>query len=288
MLMGGGACYEQILKLCQSTDEILRAITTPSQIPVATGDLRLHQLALLEILKRFTTFLDEKGIEYWLYAGTLIGAIRHKGFVPWDDDIDIAMTRENYKKTLENIDEFCKDGLFCVDGDLLRIFYKETPLQIDVFPFDFGNSTELPQDDEYAKLVAQFWDFFNAIPFDWSLYRNPKSSNMPQEYKIKYEIHYKDEILQNKPIPQKAFLFQSYHSVAVIRALHLYDEIFPLKKITFEGYEFSCPNNSYIFLHKLFGDFMNLPNTLYHHNMGRNLTEEHVEQYQKLLNKGLI
>lgn len=284
MLMGGGACLEQILEFCQSSNE-LRATTLPSQIPTATGDLRLHQLASLEILKRFTDFLDKKGIEYWLYAGTLIGAMRHKGFVPWDDDIDIAMTRLDYERVLENIDEFCKDGLFYVDGDLLRIFYKETPLQIDIFPFDFGNSTKMPQDDEYEKLIEKMWEFFNTIPFDWSLTRTVNVGDIPQECKITYKTHYKNEILQNKPIPQKAYLFQSYHSVAGVRALHSYNEIFPLKKMMFEGYEFSCPNNSYIFLHKLFGDFMNLPNTLYHHNMGRNLTEEDIKHYQKLLGK---
>lgn len=59
----------------------------------------LHK-SLLEILDDFDIFCKENNIEYSLAYGTLLGVVRHKGFIPWDDDLDVMMTRENYKKFL--------------------------------------------------------------------------------------------------------------------------------------------------------------------------------------------
>jgi len=55
----------------------------------------------LNILLSFHQFCADNGIRYSLAAGTLIGAVRHKGFIPWDDDIDVAMPREDYEKLLQ-------------------------------------------------------------------------------------------------------------------------------------------------------------------------------------------
>lgn len=58
-------------------------------------------LCLTEILKEFDRVCKENNLRYYLFAGTLLGAIRHKGIIPWDDDIDVAMPRADYNKLLE-------------------------------------------------------------------------------------------------------------------------------------------------------------------------------------------
>lgn len=63
--------------------------------------LRQLQLTMLEILKVFDKFCREHDLKYSLYAGSLLGAVRHKGFIPWDDDLDVCMSRSDYEKFLK-------------------------------------------------------------------------------------------------------------------------------------------------------------------------------------------
>lgn len=63
--------------------------------------LRKLQLTQLDILKVIDKFCKDNNIEYSLYGGTLIGAVRHNGFIPWDDDLDIAMSRTQYNKFIK-------------------------------------------------------------------------------------------------------------------------------------------------------------------------------------------
>ena len=71
-----------------------------SEIPKATGTLRKIQLANLKMLQIFDNLCKDNGLEYWLDFGNLLGAVRHKGFIPWDGDIDICMPRKDYQKFL--------------------------------------------------------------------------------------------------------------------------------------------------------------------------------------------
>ncbi len=70
--------------------------------------LRELQLFALDILKEIHAFCEERGLRYAVAYGTLIGAVRHKGFIPWDDDIDIVMPRPDYERFLR---EFRSDRL---------------------------------------------------------------------------------------------------------------------------------------------------------------------------------
>ena len=64
-------------------------------------DLRKLQLEELKILKMFRDICEENNLRYFLLGGTLLGAIRHDGFIPWDDDVDVCMPREDYEKFLK-------------------------------------------------------------------------------------------------------------------------------------------------------------------------------------------
>ena len=81
-----------------STVNQMKTIVTPSMVMI--DDKTLHQLQaiLLTILDDITGFCEEEGIEYVLSGGSALGAVRHQGFIPWDDDIDIDMPRPDYDR----------------------------------------------------------------------------------------------------------------------------------------------------------------------------------------------
>jgi len=80
-------------------------------------ELRKMQLLQLDMIAEVDRICRKYDIPYIIYGGTMIGAIRHKGYIPWDDDADIGMLRENYEKFKSHIDELNPDTCFFQDHD---------------------------------------------------------------------------------------------------------------------------------------------------------------------------
>lgn len=123
-------------------------------------ELKEIQIRCLDILKATVKLLDDNDLTYFLCGGTLLGAIRHEGFIPWDDDVDIAMPRKDYEKLLElgsglidgryQIQHYSLQGkdkklhfhtiqVVDLQASVMREWTSETErinLWIDVFPLD--------------------------------------------------------------------------------------------------------------------------------------------------------
>ena len=73
--------------------------------------LRQHQLKMLDILIVIDGICKKHGIKYWISDGTLLGAVRHGGFIPWDDDLDIQMMRKDFKHFIKIISKELPENL---------------------------------------------------------------------------------------------------------------------------------------------------------------------------------
>ncbi len=111
-------------------------------MPKAPEPRRSYQLIMNSILQRIRKICEENDIEFFLLAGTLIGAVRHKGFIPWDDDIDIGMFRDQYyrfKSAIKN-DDIIEVDNYCNSGGEIYIKVKlkaSTVFFVDIFLFEY-------------------------------------------------------------------------------------------------------------------------------------------------------
>ena len=149
---------------------------------VNSKDLRKLQFCQLKILKEVHRICVKNNIKYFLSDGTLIGAVRHHGFIPWDDDLDIGMLREEYEKFCEICKTDLSDDYFfqTIDTDncyanpfgkmLLNgtVFIeanaeksnKVTGVNIDIFPYDYIPNEKYKQKihDKFARLLKNsYW-----------------------------------------------------------------------------------------------------------------------------------
>lgn len=93
-----------------STFELFKRLgKIDGSIELSTDQLKELQLCLLDMLKDVDKFCKKEGIQYYLSGGTALGAFRHKGFIPWDDDLDINMTRKDFSAFFESFEKAFPD-----------------------------------------------------------------------------------------------------------------------------------------------------------------------------------
>jgi lipopolysaccharide cholinephosphotransferase len=213
-------------------------------------DLRKAQLVMLRMLKIFDYLCRKNNIDYWVNFGTLLGAVRHEGFIPWDADIDIGMTRESYNK-------FVEIGVPQLPNDIFFQNSKTDP------HYPAANIIEAKLRDKYSNYVE--WQeknpkskWHNGIQLDIFIYDKWLSKT-----KSIFEIQKKMII---RSLLFKKFLGFFYKLIkvkhyAVPECIVFFnkDDLFPLKILEFEGVLVPAPKNYEKYLQKVFGNYMKLP-----------------------------
>lgn len=249
-------------------------------------DLRSCQMEAKKILLNFHQLCTRFGLRYYLTAGTLLGAVRHQGFIPWDDDIDIAMPRRDYEYFVRNclplldrqyfFQDYRSEPNFPydfakirkrgtrTDEPLLGCIDMEQGIYIDIFPLD-----RCPDHDRIATL------FFKAI----ELLSCALLAQVSREFVCNYQkrgARFLWRLLSRLPrrllfalrglVHGAASLFSSGKRLCTVGGRHGFPrETYAAEwfertvELTFEGTPFFAPNGWKNVLNNMYGDYMRLP-----------------------------
>ncbi len=232
--------------------------------PTRNSDLRIMQECDALLLALFDKVCKKHNLVYWLSYGTLLGAVRHKGFIPWDDDMDVAMPRSDFNR-LQMIleEELAPLGFtisdFNVPSKLIGLGYKhlQTGTWVDIFPVDTYKSSQ--------SLECCYHDLEEKVNI-YKLYYEKNKSNADNAA---------IDAFRDKMFAQPgthSILFHGLEYDAPLKEVLLFDEedVFPLSTLTFEGVEVPVPCRYNKYLTTIFGDYMSFPRSgILLHDEGR-------------------
>ena len=248
------------------------------------SDLREAQLRMLGLLKFLDDICKKNGLEYWLDSGTLIGAARHGGFIPWDDDVDVCMMKKDADKlktimgskiwedhiALQNHDTdsnyFHPSWMTLRDTKseyIIDQYYqsiiKYKGFQVDIFIIEEG----IPHN--VLKLSSKIYNLFVTAPLMGRHKLKFLRPIVPLNYSILTNIMHPILSIFKKDKSEKI----SYGLGAGFLKEQYKNTVFPLTQIEFEGHSFMCPNNVEAYLTKLYGNWECLPNkeNIHTHNV---------------------
>lgn len=237
-----------------------------------TNEIRL---IMLDILKYIDSLCKENNLEYYLYGGTLLGSIRHKGFIPWDDDLDICMPRPDYNKLIKIMQDTNEEySLKCIENSKKEYNYcfakmiknntvviekgkfqgEELGVWVDIFPLD-GVGNDLKKARELVK---------NNKRFVKQILMLEEGKKLNTKGKIFYYLGRKNI---NRIFKHYTKKHSFYNSKYVADISDVADDIWIFNKKSFEGgekglfegIEFNIPKDSDDILKTLYGNYMELP-----------------------------
>ncbi len=242
--------------------------------------LRQAQLVMTRMFKIIDHICRTHQLRYWMCSGTLLGAVRHQGFIPWDDDLDICMIREDYNRFLQIAPHELPKDLFlqtrqtdpgydylalpCKIRDTKSLIISngtehkkyQKGLFIDIFPADrYHLQPQLLKQEQKGK--TYFYLLCKGIDAELdkqhSLAKRIVSLSKPLlRYLAKRYLLKAEKLAENNLNLGKDCLI-GHGFDTPWRRYFLYDEIFPLREYTFEGHPFFGPNNADAYLTQLYG-----------------------------------
>lgn len=268
--------YKELYKKTKPLADLMLDIVDIKTIkPCQEKRLRQYQLDCVEFAKKMTDFFDAHNLEYFITSGTLIGVVRHGGFVPWDDDFDVGMMRKDY----EQLKLILKENFKSIDISKISVS-KGNSIQVIDSALKNSNGEILYYNGPKYTQIYQGESFKNCRLIEVFPHEYYKDEYTLTEYKkymstIKNQLGLIDswqdmtdflnlEIANNKNVADKSsFIYYGVDSLGsyIVNPTGpmSQDMIFPRKKVKFEGYEFWAPNDPDGYIRVQYPDYWNFP-----------------------------
>lgn len=235
--------------------------------PKATGDLKIIQDANLYLLRCLSDICRDLGITFWLHGGSLIGALRHQGFIPWDDDVDLGMLRKDLAILMKHLETDARFQVFLAyhdDHTFSRAYQFKMRDEsyccfIDIFVFDYYSG----EPDDFPKLfstirnemVGTFLTMLNKPDPEYVAYHFAKYDPVECE-KIAQLVEKSLERIKYQSAAD--YVYYSIENYPFPYFLMTIDDIFPCVSVPFEDISLNIPANPKLYL-KGYGDFWQIP-----------------------------
>lgn len=241
---------------------------------ITMEELRAIQL---DILDKIHAFCTEHGIRYSLGGGTLLGAVRHKGYIPWDDDIDIMLPRPDYERFLKefdgkyaelNLQHYGNDNTCCIpfakvydNRTVLIEKLQKSGIYNDVFPID-----GLPEESKIKDYLYIYNNQLHKIYFMTPFYIITGSLKDRIKYYVKKLIYpTRDKYITGFYNFLKSYSFENSVNAGAICGIYAEKELMPRETfesyitVEFEGRQYMAIKDYDAYLTKHYGDYMQLP-----------------------------